>query len=215
MKKIILFIISFILLMPFIKADCTYKEMTELSKLANYVESNYEFSETNFNFTLKFTNVPKELYVLIDNEKYYSGVDNTLEIKNIDFGRNLKVTINGSKYSECFDESYRTINIQIPYYNHFYGNDMCIGHESLDVCSYRFLPYDIDMNTFNRLILKNSQSESVEEEEEEEVVENKEEKITFKEIGVDYIIPVLLVLLSGGVTFLIGKIIYSKQKHGI
>ncbi len=218
MKKIAFVLICFFGFINIYKAECTYKDVTELSGVASYVKSDYSYNNSTKRFDLILLNVPDQLYVQVNNKNYNSS-NNEVKISGFKDGEEVSIDVLASSKSLCVDENLRTIKFTFPYVNNFYGSNECLGHENLDVCKYNFLPYQVDKVSFDRMISNDFVvSDDVIDEEEEKNIEV-EDKMTFKEATLYYGeiigIPVLLVLISGGLTFGVCSIIYRKIKHGL
>jgi hypothetical protein len=132
MKKIkILIILIILLICPKVKAECD----TNLNlSLANNVEYSYTFSEFDYlqYFSVTLTNLQGEFYVKVDDMSYY-GYDETT-IPFLTPGK----TYNFEIYSENIECSYlpvRTIEIELPYYNKYYKEDICSGIDDLKYCN--------------------------------------------------------------------------------
>ena len=214
MKKIVMLIVMIFSFNMILNAECDYTEKVNLITLSSYVDYNYEYMSDN-TFKLTFYNVTPEMK-LIYNNKEYAPANESVELNSLEEGKSMKVSIKGSDTSECAMLDLRVINLTIPYVNPFYGSNRCIGHESLNVCSNKFLQYKITESEFLRLIDKSENDNKKDDviDDEPVIVEK-----TFFEKALDFIkkawIPVLLVILTSGITFGIFSTIYRKVKHGI
>ena len=197
-----------------LNAECDYTEKVNLITLSSYVDYNYEYMSDN-TFKLTFYNVTPEMKLIYNNIEY-APTNESVELNSLEEGKSMKVSIKGSDTSECAMLDLRVINLTIPYANPFYGSNRCIGHESLNVCSNKFLQYKITESEFLRLIDKSENDNKKDDviDDEPVIVEK-----TFFEKALDFIkkawIPVLLVILTSGITFGIFSTIYRKVKHGI
>ena len=63
MKKILIAILTVILFIPYLKADCDYQSEVRLGKLASSITYEYKYDKTHNNFTLTLYNVSDELYI--------------------------------------------------------------------------------------------------------------------------------------------------------
>ncbi len=220
MKKLLIGFFCFLGMVNVLSADeCDYKDIKDLNVLAAYVDTTYDYNESTQKFDLHILNVPDELYVRV-NSKEYNPSNNEIVVSGFSYGEQATIVVYGSSNSKCYREELRTINYTFPYLNYYYEKPICEGHETLDVCKYRFLPYEIDYDTLISLLQKDIDRLSKEEEEKEklEAQEKEENKSFFEQIvavGSSLSIPVILVILSSGVTFLIGNIIERKIKHGL
>ena len=214
MKKIVMLIVMIFGFDMILNAECDYTEKVNLITLSSYVDYNYEYMSDN-TFKLTFYNVTPEMKLIYNNIEY-APANESVELNSLEEGKSMKVSIKGSDTSECAMLDLRVINLTIPYVNPFYGSNRCIGHESLNVCSNKFLQYKITESEFLRLIDKaeddNKKGDVVND---EPVVKD----LKFFEKVVDFAkkawIPVLLVIVTSGITFGIFSTIYRKVKHGI
>ena len=214
MKKIVMLIVMIFSFDMILNAECDYTEKVNLITLSSYVDYNYEYMSDN-TFKLTFYNVTPEMKLIYNNIEY-APTNESVELNSLEEGKSMKVSIKGSDTSECAMLDLRVINLTIPYVNPFYGSNRCIGHESLNVCSNKFLQYKITESEFLRLIDKSENDNKKDDviDDEPVIVEK-----TFFEKALDFIkkawIPVLLVILTSGITFGIFSTIYRKVKHGI
>ncbi len=215
MRKFILFVVCMFGFVSVYNADCGYKELKDLNILASYVKYSYEYNEQTGLFDVVLINVPKELYVVLDVTPFSSD-NNTIRIPGFREGQEAKLDIYSSKEALCVTQYLRVITVRIPYLNKYFGSEDCNGHETLEVCTNRFLHYELSKNTFNKLLRDDDLRKAQKEKEEKEKQENP--KVTVIDIFTDYAkeywLPVLLVILSSAITFTLCNAIYRKVKHG-
>lgn len=214
MKKIVMLIVMIFGFDMILDAECDYTEKVNLITLSSYVDYNYEYMSDN-TFKLTFYNVTPEMKLIYNNIEY-APANESVELSSLEEGKSMKVSIKGSDTSECAMLDLRVINLTIPYVNPFYGSNRCIGHESLNVCSNKFLQYKITESEFLRLIDKSESDNKP-----DDVTDDKPvvKELTFFEKVVDFVkkawIPVVLVIVTSGITFGIFSTIYRKVKHGL
>lgn len=214
MKKILMLIVMIFGFDMILDAECDYTEKVNLITLSSYVDYNYEYMSDN-TFKLTFYNVTPEMKLIYNNIEY-TPANESVELNSLEEGKSMKVSIKGSDTSECAMLDLRVINLTIPYVNPFYGSNRCIGHESLNVCSNRFLQYKITESEFLRLIDKSESDNKP-----DDVTDDKPvvKELTFFEKVVNFVkkawIPVVLVIVTSGITFGIFSTIYRKVKHGL
>ena len=214
MKKIAMLIVMIFSFNMILNAECDYTEKVNLITLSSYVDYNYEYMSDN-TFKLTFYNVTPEMKLIYNNIEY-APANESVELNSLEEGKSMKVSIKGSDTSECAMLDLRVINLTIPYVNPFYGSNRCIGHESLNVCSNKFLQYKITESEFLRLIDKSESDNKP-----DDVTDDKPvvKELTFFEKVVNFVkkawIPVVLVIVTSGITFGIFSTIYRKVKHGI
>ena len=214
MKKILMLIVMIFGFDMILDAECDYTEKVNLITLSSYVDYNYEYMSDN-TFKLTFYNVTPEMKLIYNNIEY-APANESVELSSLEEGKSMKVSIKGSDNSECAMLDLRVINLTIPYVNPFYGSNRCIGHESLNVCSNKFLQYKITESEFLRLIDKSESDNKP-----DDVTDDKPvvKELTFFEKVVNFVkkawIPVVLVIVTSGITFGIFSTIYRKVKHGL
>ena len=214
MKKIVMLIVMIFGFDMILDAGCDYTEKVNLITLSSYVDYNYEYMSDN-TFKLTFYNVTPEMKLIYNNIEY-APANESVELNSLEEGKSMKVSIKGSDTSECAMLDLRVINLTIPYVNPFYGSNRCIGHESLNVCSNKFLQYKITESEFLRLIDKSESDNKP-----DDVTDDKPvvKELTFFEKVVNFVkkawIPVVLVIVTSGITFGIFSTIYRKVKHGL
>lgn len=214
MKKVLLLFICVFFGLSICNAECNYTELKNLNTLASYVETSYKYDESSRKFKLTINNIPDTLLVVI-NLQTYMPENNSITIPGFNFGDNIKIYVNSSSSAECVNEYLRVINMMFPYINPYYKDSKCVGHENLEVCSNRFLNYEISERTFNKLIEDDFKNSLVTPDDSGE----NEEKLTFWETVWKYTkiigIPFLLVLVTSLITMSICSVIYRKIKHGL
>ena len=214
MKKIVMLIVMIFSFNMILDAERDYTEKVDLITLSSYVDYNYEYMSDN-TFKLTFYNVTPEMKLIYNNIEY-APANESVELNSLEEGKSMKVSIKGSDTSECAMLDSRVINLNIPYVNPFYGSNRCIGHESLNVCSNKFLQYKITESEFLRLIDKSESDNKP-----DDVTDDKPvvKELTFFEKVVNFVkkawIPVVLFIVTSGITFGIFSTIYRKVKHGL
>lgn len=214
MKKLSIFICLFFCFSIYLNAECTYKDQRQLITLAGYVTTDYVFDDNSGLFSLTFENLTDRMKVVYIEE--YESVDGLSTINNLHQGENVKVEIRVKDDDECSNYTLRNVNINLPYLNKYYGREECEKKQELKVCNSKFLDYQLSEEQFENLI------NQVEEEKivfPDNIIIEEAEKLTFFESIVRFIkkiyIPVGLVILSGGITFLIFNLLYRRIKHGL
>ena len=218
MKKILLFSFLFFSNILFLSAECSYKELKELSTLASYIDTHYVYNEKSDKFDLTILNIPRELFITSGQDTFSSNGEEIV-IKDLAPGTQFKGTVVSSSGNNCSGENLRTLTVNIPYKNTYYGDARCKGHENLDVCSNKFLDYQISNKTFNSLINKDilDKEDKKDEEGKTEEVIQKEDSVFVKSVKFlqEIYIPLIVVIITSLITFGICSVIYRKMKHGI
>lgn len=213
MKKVIFGVLCMFVFCTSYSAVCGYSEQKDLNVLANHVDYHYDHDDSTGLFSLTFVNVPNELYIVVDRSTRYP-VNNSITLNGFTYGQQISITIKGSESSNCHDSFLRVDRFMFPYINKFYGDSRCVDHENLDICSNRFLNYELSLNSFYRLINEDTEIKKQQEnKKEEEVVPTFWEKAWKK--GKKYVIPSILVIVTSIITVSICNLIFRKIKHGI
>lgn len=178
MKRVYLFLFL-LLLIPFnVKADnegCTSQEKIKLNTLASYLTIGFEFNEKSATFNVVIENMSPYL-IIDDNENEYRYSSKGTKIKKINEGTKLRLLIKASEYSECYDDTIRTITYVTPYINRFLETSECFSNPEVEICNTKFTNYKLDEKTFKRMFEKQKKKQ-----EQEEVVVIEEEDPWYKE----------------------------------
>lgn len=213
MKKLSFLLVIFFLSIVSLKAECSYKDIKELSTLASYIYTDYVYNE-NGTFSLTYYNLSDRM--AINYKGVYGSNGGTVTLNDLVGGSQIVATIEIKYEDECYGEKLRTITTNIPYLNEFYNRSECTDHMDLNVCSSRFLDYKLTESTFQSLLNKSEEIRKQDEEEEEKPAMIKK---SFLEKAIDtvkkYYIPAILVILSSTITYIVFSRIFRKIKHGI
>ncbi len=140
MKKI--FLLFLLLIIPIsVKADCDNDEIIRLQKIANNINTNYEYDDISNSFSITFTNVSNELIIEDINNKldYYGDLEFTIN----NLSSNEYTYYVYAKDKNCYESELTIKNIQLPYYNQYYNYKECTGIENYEMCS-KWLPKNIN-----------------------------------------------------------------------
>lgn len=215
-KKIFIIFISMFLMLGSIKAECTDSRYNELKGLASDITYETSYSISSKTFTVTFYNVFPGMYLMINKKVYIS-----------DGGNNYSVTLSGQeegKYLTAHVEasgdctgSLNTIFITLPYYNSFFRTQKCEPYEDkLSLCSSKFLTYRLTEELLDDAIAQIDKKI-------DPVVEPETPKKTTFELIMDaakdffwsWGINIIVFVVFGAITALIGNKIFKKIKHGI
>lgn len=135
MKKIILFLICFLIFSSNAKASCSYSEIARLKKLATNVNISYDYEIKNkealFNITI--TNLTKDIYIYdtFNDKKYTDQKEITVPgyIDGVTYRFHIK-----SNNKDCIDDLLLTKFVDLPQYNKYYGDSICSGIEDYVLC---------------------------------------------------------------------------------
>ncbi len=215
-KKMFIILISMFLMFGSIKAECTDSKYNELKGLASDITYETSYSISSKTFTIKFYNVFPEMYLMINKEVYIgsSGEDYTVTLSGQEEGKYLTVYVEST--GEC-TRSLNTIFITLPYYNSFFRTQKCEPYEDkLTLCSSKFLTYRLTEELLDDAIAQIDKKI-------DPVVEPvSPKKSTFelildtaKDFFLSWGINIIVFVVFGTITALIGNKIYKKIKHGI
>ena len=151
MKKLLLLILIAMIIPVNVKADCDNDEIIRLQKLANNINTNYEYDENTNKFKLTFTNLTSEMIIedINNNRDYYDDVE--LVINNLDSGKYTYYVYARNK--NCYESELKIKNIQLPYLNPYYASKDCELIPDYEYCS-KWLPKSISYETWKTNISK-------------------------------------------------------------
>lgn len=137
----VIFILFFLLIFPsdtkavydVIDVRCTNSLKTSLREEAN--DFTYRFSKKEIGnevvYTSYFYNVSDNIDLIDDNGNKY----NKTQIDNLKQGTTLTINVVASNNTYCSGYKIITKTIKVPYYNKYYGTDLCKGYEDILLCS--------------------------------------------------------------------------------
>ena len=212
MKKISIMFILFFSFITVVNADaCDYKEENELSLISSNVSYKVDYSEANDNFVVTLYNVEDKIFATYNNRSYYQN-NKEIVLYGIEEGANMKVELKANSLY-CLTKTLRAINISVPYVNRFYGRTECKGHEDLNICSSKFLPYKMSessfLSTLRNMSFTLKDKERIQYDEEETTLWQ-----TILELLAEIYIPLIIVVLSSTITIFIFYPMYRKAKYG-
>ena len=140
MKKILFVILTVILFIPYLKADCDYQSEVRLGKLASSITYEYKYDKSHNNFTLTLYNVSDELYITY-NQRIIASKNGKVTINNLSQGTYLSLPVEALKGS-C-NGSLMTLYIILPYFNKYYNSVECKDYiGKIKICTDEFLSYE-------------------------------------------------------------------------
>jgi len=215
MKKII-FLMFIVLFVPFnvnalhdiLDPNCTVSLKTSLKEEANNLVYRFGRNEENgiVTFTLYFYNLSNNLR-LSDSE---GNIFND-EITGLKPGTKATINISTSNNNACFGYKILTKIINVPYYNPYFGSEMCTGYEDYYLCKENInvsLTKDEFIDKLNEY--KDGLKEGVKEEVEDKFEEMK--KLNFFDYLYKYWIYIIIFVMVIGI-FVIVNIIKKKNKE--
>ena len=207
MKKILLIMLLF---MPFfINAECDRELHKSYITYANDISYDTEYSLGKERFTVTLYNVIDEMKVVYNN-KNYTAVNNEVVIDNVKQGTRMDIRVFAE---DGCNESVRTIVINQPYYNTFYGSSLCNDYvNKITYCTHKFTNTEVTEKLIKTAI-ENYEHEMVpvEKEPEEEPPLTNFQKIS--KFATKWGVRILLVLVSAFLTNWYFNDKYIKIKH--
>ena len=215
MKKILFLLLVISPILVHADSSCDYKTFDEHSRISNDINYTITYYKESNNYYINFNNVYSGIYLTYNGNNYQGNNKNEVTISEINPGTFMKINVNSSA-SNC-SPFIRTLNVELGYYNYFYGSSMCeeyIGY--LTACTDEFLTYEINYDLLVQMI-NNYKNGYVEEEKKDKVEEETKVNI-FENIQTfidNYGIQIIMVLLSFLITTAIFRIKFRKIRHGI
>ena len=214
MKKIILVILLFMPVL-FVKADCDMNKYETYKSYADHITYDNEYSMSSGTFNITLYNVISGLTVKYDGKTYKTNANDSLTITNVEEGKNVNIYV----YSEGCDIQARIITIMEPYYNSFYGSDICKDYvNALNVCSAKFTSAKTTQATVEQAIM-NYKNEIIQEVKQVEEPEEEVVKVNpFKDIiefAKKHWLKAVIGILSYAIAYTIFENKFRKIKHGI
>ena len=207
MKKILLIVLLF---MPFfINAECDRELHKSYITYANDISYDTEYSLGKERFTVTLYNVIDEMKVVYNNRNY-TAVNNEVVIDNVKQGTRMDIRVFAE---DGCNESVRTIVINQPYYNTFYGSSLCNDYvNKITYCTHKFTNTEVTEKLIKTAI-ENYEHEMVpvEKEPEEEPPLTNFQKIS--KFATKWGVRILLVLVSAFLTNWYFNDKYIKIKH--
>lgn len=189
-------IILLTLIIPIsVKANCSNQELTRYKSLASNINNYYDYDETSNKFNITAYNLSNELRIINkSDESSYETNDQFGEINigNLNPGNTVTLGVY-PKNDNCKDYRVYTIYVNLPYYNQYYNDEVCINNNN-QLCSKWVNTSKFSHEEFiNRVKQeKSGQQEEIKEPEEEM------KKYGFFDFIADFYIPILLVIIVGG-----------------
>lgn len=139
MKRIIFGVVMLMVIIPIsVNAyECSNEDKERLQDLANNISASLE-EQDNDKFSVVFTGVSKQLRIFNPNNwLYYRNItDNEMgevRIDDLDLGNTYQFQIN-SATSICLVEKIRTITVNVPNKNPYYGDEVCNNAKDYSLC---------------------------------------------------------------------------------
>lgn len=136
MNKFGLFIL--LLLLPIVvSASCSNQDLTRYKSLAGNINSYYDYDDGSNRFSITVYNLSSDLMLInqSDSSSYRvssSGIGE-LVINNLNPGTNVTLGVYPVG-GDCSNYRIRTIYVNLPYYNKYYKDSVCVNNSS-SLCS--------------------------------------------------------------------------------
>lgn len=216
MKKIIIATLLLLAPMFFVHAECDMNKYETYKSYADHITYDNEYSMSSGSFSITLYNVIKGLTVQYDGKTYKGDGNDSLTIRGVPEGTSVNIYVYGD--DGCGMQA-RIITIMEPYYNSFYGSDLCKDYvEVLNVCSSKFTAAKTTQATVEQSIM-NYKNEIIQEITHVEEPEVEEPKVNhFKNIiafAKKHWLKGVIGLLSYAIAYTIFENKFRKIKHGI
>src|SRR5574344_39182 len=154
--KILLIFIAILMMLPvYVKAsNCDYSEQARLKRLASNVTTSYDYIESNDSVkcSVTLTNLNSDIYILDKStgKTYYYNGSNELTIDGYNAGTKIRYIIYAVK-ANCVASYLSNKYVNLPYYNKYYKDTLCLGMEQYSICS-RWSNINISYSEFTSMI---------------------------------------------------------------
>lgn len=147
-------LITFILLlMPnIVHAECSYERQAELSRIASNLQFSYEYEmhdNGNPDFTVTINNLTDDIYVVDNYGVVFSGTGE--KTQNYLNGAEPKFIVY-SNDSDCYGEKLLTSYLNLPKYNWYSQEDICLRNSEYELCAIWYDVSDIAPDQFESLV---------------------------------------------------------------
>lgn len=160
MRKIkLILLVILLLLVVNVKAEdrCDSKEFARLKELAKKIEYDYDYKLVNDDavFSINLVNVTEELKAVIENSSFGSYKefkrysDGSATLDGFEAGQKVTITIKAFVPNWCSGKNVTTKIIRLPYYNAYYDEEKCKGHEDFKYCK-RLIDSKISQSDFDK-----------------------------------------------------------------
>ena len=196
MNKIVKLVLFSVLLCPFyVNALCYNSDFTRYKALSSQISSYYEYDSSSNRFGLTFYNLSNDLRIVNKSSGAIYSVDSGIGnvfINDLSPGSSLSFYVY-PKSGDCSDYSLRTIYINLPYYNEYYQDALCVNNSNA-LCSKWANTSGYSYEQFVKEVKKTKVDDDVVAPEPEPVVN----KRSFLDFLGDYYIPILLFIIVSG-----------------
>lgn len=148
--KFLLSILSLSLFIPSTTyADCTKEEIDNFKEIEDEYKVTYEFDTNSKKYAVYLNNIDSEHYTFsgdLFNDNFDTSLleNNEIKIEKVDSG-NYSIKILST--NESCETVLKTITLELPKYNKYYGDPLCENIEEFVLCQQTY-DKDIDYDTF-------------------------------------------------------------------
>lgn len=163
---------------------------------------------SDVSYTAYFYNLTENIYLTDSNDNVYLNS----KIENLKPGSTLTVNMYASNKTYCNGYKILTKVINVPYYNPYFGSELCSGYENYSLCNEN-TNVTLSQDEFEKKI--NEYKESLKEEKEEVVDEIVEEEINSMDLIVRYKYYILGGIALIAIVMAIVAIKKNRKERGI
>lgn len=216
MKKFIRIILfTFFIILPFkVFGACTVDDKVRYLTLASNITTSYDYIEADDKvaFSITIHNVHKDLVVKdnVTNRNYSSNRNdlNSYTIYGLKDGTNYSFSVY-AKSGDCSYKLLNTVYVNLPKYNKYYKDSVCVGMESYNLCQRWGEIGDMNYETFKK---------KVEEYKKETIIEKEPKNDDDKEVSIieifgDFWAKYYLYITIGTIVLLIPIIIIVNKRN--
>lgn len=200
-NKLLICLVSFFIFIPSSKALlCSNEDKVKYQEMAKNISVNYEYEETenDINFSIKFTNIPEGFSI----HDYKQGITYNYSGSELVIPAEKNKSYSFSVYypnTSCHMENLYKHYITIPSYNIYYKDEVCKGIEDYKLCN-KWLNINYSYDEWKEKVVSYKNSLNVEQDKIEE------QKKSLIDMIVDfytnyyiYILPSLIVVCCVGI----------------
>lgn len=194
-----LFILLFILSPITINgATCANSDKVKYQSLAKNISVSYDYIEENENttFNATFTNIPESFYIKnLDTKQIYNYTGSEMVIGGLEQGKNYRYGIYTTNIG-CDNTLLYTHYLNLPYYNPYYKDELCIGIENFKYCN-KWIKKQVTYEEFRENVEKYlEKNDSIQK---EESIQNSNLFNKIVEIYLKYYILILPIVIIVGI----------------
>jgi hypothetical protein len=144
MKKISLLLFAFFIFSIKVNAQCTSEELNSLMKEVGQVTINYTYNEKANTFKIIAEGLSSNINGYVKNEGVINWDGNKeTSISNLLPGKTYILEFISGESSSCYHKTLTSKSITLPFFNQYYKDELCVNHESYDLCK-KFVYYKVN-----------------------------------------------------------------------